>query len=65
MKNCDIGQKRKFDVGCKKYVLASRERNYNPEQNFWSKIEKCSKSGQGKKNLISTFACFLVAIVRV
>ena len=65
MKNCGIGQKGRLDVGCKKYVVAARERNYNPGQNFWSKIEKSSKSGQGKKILISTFACFLAAIVRV
>ena len=34
---------------------------YNPGQNIWNKIEKSSKTGQGKKSLISTFACFLTA----
>ena len=31
---------------------------YNPGQNTWNKIEKSSKTGLVKKNLISTFACF-------
>ena len=31
---------------------------YNPGQNIWNKIEKSSKTGQDKKSLISTFACF-------
>ena len=35
---------------------------YNLRQNIWNKIEKSSKSRQGKKILISTFACFLTAI---
>ena len=35
--------------------------NYNPGQNIWNKIEKSSKTGQDKKSLISTFACFLTA----
>ena len=30
----------------------------NPGQNIWNKIEKSSKTGQDKKSLISTFACF-------
>ena len=36
----------------------------NLGQNIWDKIERCSELGQGKKNLISTFACFLTAIVK-
>ena len=38
---------------------------YNPGQNIWSKIEKSSKTGQDKKSLISTFACFLTATAKV
>ena len=38
---------------------------YNTRQNIWGKIEKSSKTGQDKKNLISTFACFLTAIANV
>ena len=38
---------------------------YNPGQNIWNKIEKSSKTGQDKKSLISTFACFLTAIAKV
>ena len=34
---------------------------YNPGQNIGNKIEKFSKTGQGKEILISTFACFLTA----
>ena len=34
---------------------------YNPMQNIWNKLEKSSKTGQDKKSLISTFACFLTA----
>ena len=32
--------------------------SYNPGQDIWGKVEKSSKIGQGKKSLISTFACF-------
>ena len=39
--------------------------NYNSGQNIWNKIEKSSKTGQDKKSLISTFACFLTAIAKV
>ena len=38
---------------------------YNPGQNIWNKIEKSSKTGQDKKSLISTFACFLTATAKV
>ena len=39
--------------------------SYNPRQNIWNKIEKPSKTGQVKKSLISTFACFSTAIAIV
>ena len=39
--------------------------NYNPQQNIWNKTEKSSKTGQDKKSLISTFACFLTATAKV
>ena len=32
--------------------------SYNPGQNIWNKIDKSSKTGHGKKSLISTFAGF-------
>ena len=32
--------------------------SHNPGQNIWYKKEKSSKTGQEKKSLISTFACF-------
>ena len=38
---------------------------YYPEQDIWNKLEKFSKTGQGEKSLISTFACFLTAISKV
>ena len=38
---------------------------YNPAQNIWQKVNKSSKIGQGFKNLLSIFACFLTAIVKV
>ena len=34
-------------------------------QNIWNTIEKFSKTEQGKKSLISTFAWFLTAIAKV
>ena len=39
--------------------------DYNPGQNIRNKIEKSSKTGQVKKSLISTFACFLTATAEV
>ena len=38
---------------------------YNHMQNIWNKLEKSSKTGQGKKSLMSTFACFLTATAKV
>ena len=38
---------------------------YILEKIFRTKIEKCSKTGQGKKSLIFTFACFLTTITKV
>ena len=46
-------------------LARSRSRNrctYNPGQSIWNKIEKSSKTGEVKKSLISTFACFWTAI---
>ena len=37
----------------------------DPMQNIWNKLEKSSKTGQDKKSLISTFACFLTATTKV
>ena len=37
----------------------------NPGQNIWHKVKKSSKIGQDFKNLLSNFACFLTAIVKV
>ena len=37
----------------------------NFEQNIWNKMEKCSKTGQEKKSLVSIFARFLTAIGKV
>ena len=38
---------------------------YSSRQNIWNKIENFIKTGQDKKSLISTFACFLTAIAKV
>ena len=38
---------------------------YNLGKNIWKKIEKSGKTGQDKKILVSTFACFVTAIVKV
>ena len=38
---------------------------YNPGQNIWHKVEKSSKAGQDFRSLLSNFACFLTAIVKV
>ena len=40
-------------------------RTFNPGQNIWNKRKKSSKNGQGKKSLISTFACVLTAIAKI
>ena len=45
--------------------IANDKQTYTPGQNIWNKIEKSSKTGQGKKGLISTFACFLTATAKV
>ena len=37
----------------------------NPGQSIWNKIEKSSKTGQDKKGLMSTFACFLTAAAKI
>ena len=38
---------------------------YSSGQNIWYEIDKANKTGQKKKSLISTFACFLTAIAKV
>ena len=38
---------------------------YNPGQGIWSGMEKSGETGQGKKSLIYTFACFLAATAGV
>ena len=38
---------------------------YSPGQGIWNKIEKSSKTGQVKKSLPSTFACFWIVIAKV
>ena len=38
---------------------------YSPGRDIWNGMGKSSKSGQGKKSLISTFACFLTATAEV
>ena len=38
---------------------------YNHMENIWNKLEKSSKTGQGKKSLMSTFACFLTGTAKV
>ena len=45
--------------------MTSSVLGYNPGQDIWNKIEKSSKTGQDKKSLISTFACFLTAAAKV
>ena len=40
-------------------------KNYNPGQNIWHKVKKSIKIGQDFKNLLSKFAYFLTAIVKV
>ena len=37
----------------------------NSAQNIRNKLEKSSKTGQIKKSLIYTFACFLTAIAKM
>ena len=37
----------------------------NPRRDIWDGMERSVKTGQGKKSLISTFACLLTAIARV
>ena len=50
---------------CNIYEVASVTSAYNPMQNVWNKLEKSSKTGQDKKSLISTSACFLTATAKV
>ena len=47
------------------FVFIAQKEIYNHMQNIWNKLEKSSKTGQGKKSLMSTFACFLTATAKV
>ena len=38
---------------------------YNPGRGIWSGMGRSSETGQGKKSLICTFACFLTAAAKV
>ena len=38
---------------------------YSRMQDIWNKLERSSKTGQDKKSLASTFACFLTAAAKV
>ena len=49
----------------KNCAMTSSVLGYNPGQDIWNKTEKSSKTGQDKKSLISTFACFLTAAAKV
>ena len=44
----------------KKFVCSD-----NSGQNVWQKVKRYNKIGQGFKNVISNFACFLTVIVNV
>ena len=48
-----------------KFVIFTKAIIYNPGQNIWHKVKRYNKIGQGFKNIISNFACFLAAIVGV
>ena len=51
---------------CTFFMEANRSKIfYNPGRNIWRKVKKSSKLGQDFKNLLSNFACFLTAIVKV
>ena len=62
-------------VSCQKYNFRTRTimsqyrlanlATYNPGKNIWHKVKKSSKIGQDFKSLLSNFACFLTAIVKV
>ena len=46
-------------------LIEPEAHNYNPGQNILYQEEKSSKVGQDFKSLLSNFACFLTAIVKV
>ena len=46
-------------------IIGKTRDNNNPVQNIWQKVKRYNKIGQGFKNIISNFACFLTAIVNV
>ena len=54
-----------LQIGIPDLERVSKWRTNNPGQNICNKIGKSSKTGQDKKILISTFACFLSATAKV
>ena len=60
-----IGKTQIFFFDLKRYFSLSKlipslfkSSSYNPSQNIWYKLKKCSKIGQDFKNVISNLACF-------
>ena len=48
------------------YIAPNMEEySCSPSQNIWHERKKYSKIGQGFKNVISNFPCFLTAIINV
>ena len=46
-------------------LLSDQSWIYNPGKNIWHKVKKSNKIGQDFKNLLSNFACFMTAIVKI
>ena len=46
-------------------IIAYFRNTYNPGQNIWHKVKKSSRTGRDSRTLLSNFACFLTAIVKV
>ena len=46
-----------------KAIVSKKGLFCNPGQNIWNKIEKFIKTGQEKKNLISTFAFYCQSLI--
>ena len=47
------------------FEMAPKSMFLQSGQNIWNRIGKSGKTGQGKKSLISTFACFVTATAEV
>ena len=47
------------------YSTTTHLSDCSPGRGIWGGLGRSSKSGQGMKSLISTFACFLTAITKV